>query len=79
MKTTLILLCLILCGCAMIEHTDKDGNKTVYIRVGDQAIGTGSIDLPGGGKLNFEGQESKLPKVEITATSITIGGKKEKP
>ena len=64
-----------LCGCAMLKHTDKDGNETIYFRAGNQTIGTGSIDLPGGGKLTFEGQESKLPHVKIGTDEIVIGGK----
>jgi hypothetical protein len=67
-----IVFMLFLCGCATLKHTDKDGNVTKYFRVGNQNIGTGSIELPGGGKLNFEGQKSKLPYVKIGADSIEI-------
>ena len=79
MKTT--ILCLLMAclvgGCAMLKHTDKDGNETIYLRAGNQTIGTGSIDLPGGGKLTFEGQKSELPPVRITTEGIFIG--KEMP
>ncbi len=79
MKIISILLSLILCGCAMLEHTDKDGNVTRYIRVGNQSIGVGNAMLPDGTVLNFTEQKSELPKVEITATSIKIGGKVVSP
>ena len=76
----LTLTCLLfLAGCAMLEHTDKDGNVTKYLRVGPQSIGTGSLDLPGGGRLNFEDQKAELPTVTVTATSITVGGKAVMP
>lgn len=72
----LLLICLlIISGCAGLEHIDKDGNITRYFRIGDQSIGAGNIKLPDGSVLTFEEQKSELPKVEITATSITIGGK----
>ncbi len=76
MKTLLLTLCLLVVGgCAMLEHTDKDGNVTRYLRIGPQSIGTGSIDLPGGGRLNFEEQKAEMPPVTVTATSITVGKK----
>ena len=78
MKTKIItlILCLILSGCSMFEHVGKDGDITRYFRFGEQSIGVGSVELPGGGKLNFEGQESKLPTVTITLPigGIKIGG-----
>ena len=75
-KITIIILALLLSGCyASLKHTDKYGNVTEYVRIGNQTIGVGSIELPGGGKLNFIGQESKLPHVKIEVDSIEIGGK----
>ncbi len=82
MKTILILLTVLLVvlgGCAMLEHKDAAGNVTRYLRIGPQSIGDGSITLPDGSVLNFEEQNAELPKVEITATSITIGGRKVGP
>ena len=75
----LITLALLFGGCAMLEHADKEGNVTKYWRVGDQTIGVGNATLPDGTVLNFTEQKSELPKVEITATSIKIGGKAVKP
>ena len=74
----LLIACLLIGGCAMLEHTDKDGNVTKYFRVGPQNIDFGSITLPDGSVLNFAGQEAELPTVVVTATSITVGGK-DKP
>ena len=74
-----LLLALILGGCAMLEHTDKNGNVTKYFRIGDQSIGVGNVTLPDGTVVNFTEQKSELPTVDITATSITIGGKERKP
>ncbi len=73
--TWLIIAAVLIGGCAMLEHTDKDGNVTRYFRIGNQSIGEGMLTLPDGSELLFEGQKSELPKVEITANSITIGGK----
>ena len=74
----LFVLCYVflpLTGCyASLKHTDTKGNVTEYVRIGNQSIGVGSIELPCGGKLTFEGQESKLPHVSISAKEIVIGG-----
>ena len=74
-----ITLALILSGCyASLKHTDKDGNVTQYVRIGNQTIGTGSIDLPCGGKLTFTEQESKMPPIRVTLPNgiiIESGGK----
>ena len=75
---TLTLVLLLLSGCAMLEHTGKDGDVTRYWRCGNQNIGVGNVTLSDGTVLKFTEQESELPKVEITATSIIIGGKKVK-
>lgn len=78
MKTIITLIaCLLLGGCAMLEHTDKAGNVTRYFRVGDQSIGFGSVTLPDGTVLNFTEQEAELPTVTITLPvgAFEIGGK----
>ena len=37
------------------------------------------LTMPDGTEFLMDGQKSELPKVEITATNITIGGKAVKP
>jgi len=79
MKTLLLLiLALILGGCVQFSHTDPQGNVVKYLRFGEQQIGEAILTLPDGSELLLDGQKSELPKVEITATSITIGGKEVK-
>ena len=69
----IILLCLILGGCVHVKQGEFE-----YWRFGEQTIGEALLTLPDGSELLLDGQKSELPKVEITATSITIGGKKVK-
>ncbi len=73
-KILLITLALILCGCVHVKQGDFE-----YWRFGSQQIGSALLTLPDGSELLLDGQKSELPTVEITATSITIGGKKVKP
>ncbi len=80
MKTLLLIaLALLLGGCVQFSHTDPQGNVTKYLRFGSQQIGSALLTLPDGSELLLDGQKSELPTVEITATSITIGGKKVNP
>jgi hypothetical protein len=65
-----IVLALVLSGCVHVKQGDFE-----YWRLGDQQIGEALLTLPDGSELLLDGQKSELPKVEITATSITIGGK----
>ncbi len=75
MKTiTAILLCLLLGGCVHVKQGEFE-----YWRLGEQTIGEALLTLPDGSQLLLDGQKSELPKVEITATSITIGRKKVLP
>ncbi len=74
-QTWLILCLLMAClvgGCVRVILPDG----TEYLRIGSQQIGEALLTLPDGSELLLDGQKSELPKVEITATSITIGGKK---
>jgi len=73
-KVLLITLALLLGGCV---HVKQDGFE--YWRFGSQQIGSALLTLPDGSKLLLDGQKSALPTVEITATSITIGGKERNP
>ena len=66
----IILFVFILSGCVHVRQGDFE-----YWRFGEQQIGEALLTLPDGSELLLEGQKSELPKVEITATSITIGGK----
>ncbi len=73
-KVLLITLALLIGGCV---HVKQDGFE--YWRFGSQQIGSALLTLPDGSELLLDGQKSELPTVEITATSITIGGKEVKP
>ncbi len=64
----LIWLALLLGGCVHVKQDDFE-----YWRFGSQQIGSALLTLPDGSELLLDGQKSELPKVEITATSITIG------
>ena len=74
-KVLLITLALLLGGCVHVKMPDG----TEYWRVGEQQIGEVLFTLPDGTEFLMDGQKSELPKVEITATNITIGGKVVKP
>ncbi len=74
-KILLITLAVLLGGCVRI--TLPDG--TEYMRVGPQQIGEALIRFPDGTELLLDGQKAEMPPVEVTATSITIGGKEKKP
>lgn len=69
-----LLLALMLGGCVHVKQGDFE-----YWRFGEQQIGEALLTLPDGSELLLDGQKSELPGVEITATSITIGGKKVGP
>ncbi len=70
MKTLLLItLALLLGGCVHVKLPDG----TEYWRVGEQQIGEVLLTMPDGTEFLMDGQKSKLPKVEITATNITIG------
>ena len=70
----ILIAALLLSGCSMLEHTDKDGNTTRYFRCGPQQIDEALLRLPDGSELLFGGQKAELPTVTVTATSITVGG-----
>ncbi len=67
-KVVIITLALLLGGCVHVKQDDFE-----YWRFGSQQIGSALLTLPDGSELLLDGQKSELPKVEITATSITIG------
>ena len=71
MKHLLTLALLLLSGCVHVRQGDFE-----YWRFGEQQISEALLTLPDGSELLLDGQKSELPKVEITATNITIGGKK---
>ncbi len=70
----IIIGTLVLNGCVHVKQGEFE-----YWRFGSQQIGSALLTLPDGSELLLDGQKSELPKVEITATSITIGGKEVKP
>ena len=76
MKTKLLIitLALVMCGCVRVKL--PDGSE--YLRIGPQKIEEVLIEFPNGTQFLMENQKAELPTVEITATSITIGGKKVK-
>ncbi len=71
----MLAIALLLSGCVRVKLPDG----TEYLRIGPQRIDGAIIKFPDGSELLLEGQKSELPPVEITATSITIGGKKVNP
>ncbi len=76
MKYLLLILALLLTGCGAEAHyRDGQGREFHYKRTGPQQIGEVLFTLPDGAEFLMDGQKSELPRTEITATSITIGGK----
>ena len=72
--SVVLTLALLLGGCVHVRQGEFE-----YWRFGEQQIGGALLILPDGSELLLDGQKSELPTVEITATSIIIGGKKVKP
>lgn len=72
LKLLILTLALVLAGCVRVKLPDG----TEYLRVGPQKIGEVLIEFPNGTQFLMENQKAEMPTVEITATSITIGGKK---
>lgn len=67
----IIILAVVLSGCVLVKLPDG----TEYLRIGPQEIGEVLIEFPNGTQFLMESQKAEMPKVEITATSITIGKK----
>ncbi len=70
----ILIILLTLTGCVHVRQGEFE-----YWRFGNQEVSEALLTLPDGSELLLEGQKSELPKVEITATSIIIGGKKVGP